>query len=141
MGEREVQDFLSHLAVNRRARQRKFNSFGEEYNQWRPHEAINLDTPAALYQPSPRPYPEKLPALEYPAHFGTRQVSDNGGLRWHSAWVNVRIACAREYVGREEIDNRLWDVYFGPVKLGRLIEEQMRIEDAFGQRCRHRKKV
>lgn len=128
-------------AANRRAQQRKFNSFGEEYNQLRPHEAINLETPASLYQPSPRPYPEKLPALEYPAHFETRYVSYNGGIRWRSDWVNVSITCAGEYVGLEEIDNGIWNVYFGPVKLGRLIEEQMRIEDAFGQLCRHKKKL
>ena len=40
-----------------------------------------------------------------------------------------------------EIDNGIWDVYFGPVKLGRLIEEQMRIEDGAGKLWRHKKKV
>ena len=107
----------------------------------RPHEALSLETPASVYQPSPRPFPEKLPALEYPAHDETRYVSYNGGIRWNSDWVNVSITCAGEYVGLEEIDNGIWNVYFGPVKLGRLIEEQMRIEDAFGQLCRHKKKL
>jgi putative transposase len=128
-------------AANRRAQQRKFNSFQEEYNHLRPHEAINLETPASIYQPSGRAYPEKLPRLEYPAHYETRYVSYNGGIRWNSDWVNVSICCAGEYVGLEEIDNGIWNVYFGPVKLGRLIEEQMRIEDAFGQLCRHQKKL
>jgi putative transposase len=128
-------------AANRRAQQRKFNAFGEEYNQLRPHEALELETPASAYQPSPRPYPEKLPKLEYPAHYEMRYVSYNGGMRWRSDWVNVSLCCAGEYVGLEEIDNGIWNVYFGPVKLGRLIEEQMRIEDAFGQLCRHKKKL
>jgi transposase InsO family protein len=128
-------------AANRRAQQRKFNGFQEEYNQVRPHEAINLETPASVYQPSVRPYPEKLPALEYPAHYETRYVSYNGGMRWNSDWVNVSICCAGEYVGLEEIDNGIWNVYFGPVKLGRLIEEQMRIEDASGQLWRHKKNL
>jgi transposase InsO family protein len=128
-------------AANRRAQQRKFNGFQDEYNQLRPHEAINLETPASLYQPSPRPYPEKLPRLEYPSHFETRYVSTNGGMRWNSAWVNLSLCCAGEYVGLEEIDNGIWNVYFGPVKLGRLIEEQMRIEDASGQLWRHKKNL
>jgi putative transposase len=128
-------------AANRRAQQRQFNRFQEEYNQLRPHEALALETPASVYQSSPRPYPEKLPALEYPAHFETRYVSYNGGIRWNSDWVNVSICCAGEYVGLEEIDNGIWNVYFGPVKLGRLIEEQMRIEDGSGQLFRHKKKV
>lgn len=128
-------------AGNLRAQQRKFNAFREEYNQLRPHEAINLETPASVYRSSPRPYPKKLPPLQYPAHFETRYVSHNGGIRWNSDWVNVSITCAGEYVGLEEIDNGIWNVYFGPVKLGRLIEEQMRIEDDAGKLWRHKKKV
>ena len=128
-------------AGNLRAQQRKFNSFREEYNQLRPHEAINLETPASVYRASPRPYPKRVPPLQYPARFETRYVSHNGGIRWNCDWVNVSITCAGEYVGLEEIDNGIWDVYFGPVKLGRLIEEQMRIEDASGELWRHKKKV
>jgi putative transposase len=128
-------------AGNLSAQQRKFNFFKEEYNQLRPHEALNLETPGSVYQPSLRAFPTKLPTLEYPAHFETRYVSYNGGIRWRSDWINVSICCAGEYVGLEEIDNGIWNVYFGPVKLGRLIEEQMRIEDAFGQLQRHKKKV
>src|SRR5262245_1938901 len=128
-------------AANRPAQQRKFNAFREEYNHLRPHEALNLETPASVYQPSPRPFPQKLLPLEYPAHFETRYVSFNGGIRWNGDWVNVSITCAGEYVGLEEIDDGIWNVYFGPVKLGRLIEEQMRIEDASGRLWRHNKNV
>ncbi len=42
-----------------------------------------------------------------------------------------------EYVGLEEIDDGIWNVYFGPLKLGRLLEKHMRIEDAFGKLKRH----
>ena len=45
--------------------------------------------------------------------------------------------CIGEYVGLGEIDDGLWDVYFGPLKLGRLHERQMRIEDAYGWLKRH----
>jgi len=128
-------------AGNLRAQQRKFNAFREEYNYIRPHEAISLETPGSVYQASPRPYPKKVPALEYPAHFETRYVSHNGGIRWNCDWVNVSITCAGEYFGLEEIDNGIWNVYFDPVKLGRLIEEQMRIEDEAGKLWRHKKKV
>jgi len=33
----------------------------------------------------------------------------------------------------EEIDDGIWNVYFGPLKLGRLLERHMRIEDAYGR--------
>ena len=97
-------------AANRRAQQRKFKGFQEEYNRLRPHEALALETPASVDQPSPRPYPEKLPALEHPAHFETRYVSHNGGMRWRSDGVNVSSCCAGEYVGLVEIDNGIWEV-------------------------------
>jgi len=46
--------------------------------------------------------------------------------------------CVGEYVGLEEIDDGIWNVYFGPLKLGRLRERRMRIEDEYGRLYRHR---
>jgi len=44
---------------------------------------------------------------------------------------------AREYsepsVAPEEIADGIWNIYFGPLKLGRLLEEHLRIEDAIGR--------
>jgi transposase InsO family protein len=120
------------------AQQRKFNTFREEFNHVRPHEALDQHTPASHYRPSIRPMPDRLPALEYPDRFEVRYVSANGGIRWRSDWVNVSIVCVGEYVGLEEIDDGLWNVYFGPLKLGRLHEQHMKIEDAYGQLNRRR---
>lgn len=38
----------------------------------------------------------------------------------------------------EEIDDGVWNAYFGPLKLGRLNERYRRIEDANGSLLRHR---
>lgn len=124
-------------AANRRAQQRKFNRFREEFNEERPHEALDMATPASIYVPSLREMPNRLPPLEYPDRFEVRYVSFNGGIRWNKGWVNVSITCAGEYVGLEEIDDGVWNVYFGPLKLGRLLERHMRIEDEYGRlkRC------
>jgi transposase InsO family protein len=119
------------------SQQRKFNRFREEFNEERPHEALDQQTPASLYRPSPREMPSKPPALEYPDRFEVRYVSANGGIRWNSDWVNVSIVCAGEYVGLEEIDDGIWNVYFGALRLGRLHERHMRIEDIYGRLKRH----
>ncbi len=119
------------------AQQKKFNHFREEFNHERPHEALDQQTPAAVHRSSRREMPNKLPALEYPDRFETRYVSANGGIRWNSDWINVSIVCAGEYVGLEEIDDGIWNVYFGPLKLGRLLERHMRIEDIYGRLKRH----
>ena len=115
------------------AQQRKFNDFREEFNHERPHEALDMQTPAALYRPSPREMPERIPPFEYPDRFEVRYVSGNGGIRWKRDWVNVSTVCIGEYVALEEIDDGIWNVYFGPLKLGRLNERHMRIEDQYGR--------
>ncbi len=46
--------------------------------------------------------------------------------------VCVTHTLAGEYVGLEEVDDGLWDVYFGPLKLGRMDERTLRIEDHKG---------
>jgi transposase InsO family protein len=120
-------------AANLTQQQRWFDRFSDEYNQLRPHEGIDLQTPASLYVPSSRPLPAAPPPLVYPAHFETRLVSKNSGIRWRDKWVAVSTTCAGLHVGLEEIDHGIWDVYLGRVKLGRLLEESMRIEDHLGR--------
>jgi len=124
-------------AANLAAQQRKFNRFREEFNHERPHEALDQQTPASCYSASPREMPSKLPPLEYPDRFEVRYVSANGGIRWKKDWINVSTVCIGEYVGLEEIDDGIWNIYFGPLKLGRLIERHMKIEDEFGRLKRH----
>lgn len=119
------------------AQQRRFNTFRSEFNDQRPHEALDMRTPGSVYVPSVREMPARLPRLEYPDRFETRYVSANGGIRWNSQWVCVSTVCAGEHVGLEEIDNGVWNVYFGALKLGRFLERHMRIEDAYGQLKRH----
>ena len=119
------------------SQQRRFNTFRAEFNDERPHEALDMQTPDSLYERSPRLMPNRVPRLEYPDRFETRYVSANGGIRWNSEWVCVSTVCAGEYVGLEEIDNGVWNVYFGALKLGRFLERHMRIEDAYGRLKRH----
>lgn len=58
-------------------------------------------------------------------------------IRWRKQWVNVSSALVGQNVGLEVVDDGLLDVYFGVMKLGRLHERHMRIEDHMGRfrRC------
>ena len=58
---------------NRRAQQRAFDRFRDEYNQLRPHEALGMQTPAQVYTASPRQFPARLPEVEYPSAMQVRQ--------------------------------------------------------------------
>ena len=119
------------------SQQRKFNLFVHEFNHERPHEALDQETPASYYERSIREMPAKLQPFVYPDRFEVRYVSANGGMRWNHEWVNVSTVCVGEYIGLEEIDNGVWTVYFGPLKLGRFDERLMRIEDQYGSLKRH----
>jgi len=136
-GEGQSRFLTNRVTTTRLAQQRKFDRFRHEFNFDRPHEALDMQTPASVYQSSPRPMPDKLPPLEYPDRFEVRYVSANGGIRWNHQFVNVSSTCIGEYVGLEEVDDGIWNVYFGPLRLGRLLERHMRIEDAYGRLKRH----
>jgi putative transposase len=125
-------------SYSRRAQQRRFETWRTEFNELRPHEALEDATPLSHYTPSPRPYPHRLPPLEYPGHYEVRRVSHNGGIRWHKQWVNVSQTLGGEYIGLVEIDDGEWDVYFGPLRLGRFHECTLAIEDALGRHYRRR---
>lgn len=100
------------------AQQRAFDEFGDTFNNVRPHEALGMRTPAAVYTPSPRPYPSRLPELEYPAGYELRAVRHNGEIKWRNRLVYVSKALVGEVIGFRPEDDGLWAVYFGPILLG-----------------------
>jgi len=132
-------------ARNLNKQQKRFNAFCNEFNNDRPHEGLGMKPPAEAYKPSQRPMPKKLPQIEYPAHFEVRLVSENSGIRWKDGHRKGRVSVSHvlsgEYVGLEEVDNGIWDVYFGPIWLGRLDERIMRIIDKYGNSQREKTKV
>ena len=103
-----------------RAQQRAFDRFRPIYNHERPHEALGQQPPAAWYQPSPRSFPERLPALEYPDPYVVRRAHPNGDIKWFGRRVFISQALAGELVGLEELADGHWRVCFGPVELGWL---------------------
>jgi putative transposase len=124
--------------ANLRAQQRCFDAWRERYNTIRPHESLNDATPASCYEPSPRRYRAKLEPITYPGHFERRLVSRNGGIRWNNHWVNASKLLMELEIGFEAIDDALWDVYFGPIWLGRFHEEVGRIVDHLGRPYRRK---
>ena len=58
-------------------------------------------------------------------------------MRWKCAWVCVTHTLAGEYVV-ERVGDGLWDVYFGPVLLGRMDERKLRIVDHRGRWIRRK---
>ena len=123
--------------ANLSAQQRHFNDFRHTFNHIRPHEALDDATPDSVYRSALRAYPDVLPPIEYPEHFEVRKVSTNGGIRWHSRWINISSALGNEFIGLEPIGPALWQVYFGPTTLGWFDEELFVIFDTHGNTGRN----
>ena len=92
-------------------------------------EPAGQETHISMYERLPRPMPLKIPAIEDSAHYGRRYMSANGGMRCGNRGVNVSVCCIGERVGLEEVDDGVWDMWFGCLKCGHLLEEHPRIED------------
>ena len=116
---------------------KRVNSILHIFNHIRPHEALDDATPDSVYRSASKAYPETLPPLEYPEHFEVRKVSTNGGIRWHSRWINVSSALGNDFIGLEPIGPALWQVYFGPTTLGWFDEELFVICDTHGNTGRN----
>src|SRR5260370_17681834 len=66
--------------ANRRAQQRTMDEFRREYNEERPHQALDMRTPSACYAPSPRPYPARGREPEYGGALAGRKVRECGAF-------------------------------------------------------------
>lgn len=120
-------------AFSSSAQQRKFNHFINEFNYERPHEALDMQTPGSLYEPSIRELPSKIKPFEYPDRYEVRYVGANGCIRWNSKRICVSQICQGQYIGLEEVDFKIWNVYYGQVKIGIFHEHKLRIEDSLGR--------
>jgi transposase InsO family protein len=107
-------------AANRRAQQEAFDRFRQQFNEERPHEALQQQTPASRYQSSPRPYPDRVPEPEYDSHMKPKRVYPDGTFFWKGKQIFISKALGRESIGLEPIDDRYWAVYFAKFPLAQF---------------------
>jgi transposase InsO family protein len=80
-------------AFNMRAQQRKLNHFVKQYNYIRPHEALDMKTPAQVYQKSIRPFPKNVSDWEYPEGIYPRKITKTGAIpkrKWFASGQRYR---------------------------------------------------
>jgi putative transposase len=104
-------------AASRRAQQRRFRTFVTEYNDERPHEALDQMPPATRYTPSRRPLPRNLPAPVYPATWEVRRVLCGGEIKWSGRPLFLTHVLAGEDVALEPVDDGVWLVRFAALPL------------------------
>lgn len=98
-----------------------FDQWRRQYNQIRPHEALELDTPASRYEASPRSYQPSLPPYEYGVADQIRKVAKDQTISFHG----YRIPIGQAFVGKEvairttQVDGQ-YTVYFCHQQVGRF---------------------
>ena len=122
--------------MNSLQQQARFDEFVKEFNEERPHEAIDMKRPAELYAPSPRRY-DGLPELAYPLHDRDVLVTACGRICMHRKRVNVSTVLAGQRLGIKEVDEGIWIVTFMSYDLGFIDLEQKTLQpldNPFGPR-------
>jgi transposase InsO family protein len=107
-----------------RSQQRELDRFRQDYNQVRPHEALAMQTPASVYQPSPRPYPARLPEIDYPDTMEVRTVKTHGHFRWKKKDIFLSEVLWGEPIGLLPARYGLHTVYFAHLPLARFDEQR-----------------
>ena len=93
--------------------QRRFDVWRHVYNTERPHEAIDLEVPITRYRPSPRPFPEVLPPIEYDSTDIVRRVDAAGKLSFRNRGFRVGKAFRGYQVAlRPAIEDGRFNVFF-----------------------------
>jgi hypothetical protein len=91
--------------------QGKFDTFLEEFNNERPHEALDMQCPTQLCAASARPY-VGIPEPHYPFHDRTVTVTCCGRICLYRKKISLSKSLAGQAVGVNEVDNGIWLVSF-----------------------------
>jgi transposase InsO family protein len=123
--------------MNSLQQQAKFDDFIDEFNNERPHEALDMKLPAEVYTPSKRVY-NGLPEVEYPLHDRDVIVTTTcGRICLFRKKINISTALAGQRLGIKEVDEDIWLVSFMEYDLGYIDLEQKTLQpldNPFGPR-------
>ena len=71
----------------------------------------------SVHQPSPRPYPDRLPEVEYPSGVTVRRVRRTGEFKWRGRLIYLSTV-AKETIALIPCDNDRWEIRYSFHPLG-----------------------
>lgn len=113
-------DALNPVAGNLKDQQKAFDAYRRDYNNDRPHESLNDQTPGDYYKKSSRPYVENPHPPEYDNNYLVRQVRHCGEIKFVGKRFYLTELLAGQPVGLREIEDGLWQVQFSFYVLGSI---------------------
>lgn len=98
-----------------------FDKWRYEYNYIRPHEALQMNTPASRYVPSTRPFPTTLPPIIYETQDFIRRTDDDGRFCFQGRRFRLGKAFPHHEVAvRPTVQDGVFDVYYCKQKVTRI---------------------
>jgi len=101
--------------------QQAFDHFRRDFNEVRPHEALGQVPPKKRYEPSSKSYTGKLSSPEY-VDCEVRWANNSGRVSFRGKGFSVGSPLAKEPVGFTQIADDLFEVKYGPIRLGFFCE-------------------
>jgi hypothetical protein len=120
------QEACCPASANHRAQQRRFNKWRKEFNEQRPHEALQMKKPAQMYHRSDVTYLKNLIEPSYPPGYQVRRIRTSGEIKWCGRKRFIGEALKGVPVGIKRIDKNHSRVYFCSILLGDLHDADSR---------------
>src|SRR5664279_5626266 len=86
-----------------------------------------METPASVYQPSPREYPARIAEPEYPSSMLVRSVKHQGVFRWKKHDVFLSEVLWAERIGLLPLDDRWFTIYFAELPIASFDSRELRV--------------
>jgi hypothetical protein len=115
-----------------RGHQRSFNLFRPDFNYVRPHQSLGQKPPASAFKPY-RAY-SRSRKLEYDTTMSVRSVHTNGYIQWNGSPIYTSEVLAGANIGLLRVDESVWSIHFGQVRIGYLDELAQRAQNRLPDR-------
>ena len=113
-------DALDPVAGNLKEQQKAFDLYRHDYNNDRPHESLNDQTPSDYYEKSNRSYVEHPHLPDYGHEYLVRHVHHSGEIKFMSRMFYLTELLAGMPVGLKEIEDGLLQLQFSFYALGSI---------------------
>lgn len=109
---------LDPIAMNMKEQQKQFDLFRIDYNNCRPHEALDQQPPVKYYTKSTKSYVEKPVEPEYDYSYIVRRVRSSGDIKFHNKAYFITELLAGQFIGLKIVDNDFVSIYYSFYPLG-----------------------
>ncbi|MEA2336840.1 MAG: hypothetical protein QOE82_847, partial [Thermoanaerobaculia bacterium] len=106
-----------------------------EFNHVRPHQSLGQKPPATVVKPY-RPFSSRPKTVEYDSTMEVHLVTTNGFFHWKGARVFASEVLVGANIGLLPIDQTVWSIYFGSVRIGYLDGLTQRVQNRLPDRLK-----